>query len=78
MLAGAALLFCLAVVVLGAYVRLSSAGPGCLDWPGCYGHISPAGAAGDTHVLLATAHSAGAALLLMATVNLNRALRPRA
>ena len=27
---------------------------------------------------LATAHSAGAALLLMATVNLNRALRPSA
>ena len=27
------------VVVLGAYVRLSHAGLGCPDWPGCYGQI---------------------------------------
>ena len=26
-------------IVLGAYVRLSDAGLGCPDWPGCYGHI---------------------------------------
>jgi cytochrome c oxidase assembly protein subunit 15 len=43
-LAVSALLLCLAVVVLGAYVRLSAAGLGCPDWPGCYGHITPAGA----------------------------------
>jgi cytochrome c oxidase assembly protein subunit 15 len=30
---------CLIVVVLGAYVRLSDAGLGCPDWPGCYGHL---------------------------------------
>jgi len=30
-----------AVVLLGAYVRLSDAGLGCPDWPGCYGRISP-------------------------------------
>jgi cytochrome c oxidase assembly protein subunit 15 len=36
----AALLLCLAVVVLGAYVRLSDAGLGCPDWPGCYGHLT--------------------------------------
>ena len=34
-------LFCaflaLIVVVVGAYVRLSDAGLGCPDWPGCYG-----------------------------------------
>ena len=28
-----------AVIVLGAYVRLSDAGLGCPDWPGCYGHV---------------------------------------
>jgi heme a synthase len=37
-LAGVLLAFC--VVVLGAYVRLSAAGLGCPDWPGCYGHLS--------------------------------------
>ena len=26
------------VIALGAYVRLSDAGLGCPDWPGCYGH----------------------------------------
>lgn len=34
-------LFCaflaLVVIVMGAYVRLSDAGLGCPDWPGCYG-----------------------------------------
>ncbi len=30
----------LCVVVLGAFVRLSDAGLGCPDWPGCYGHLA--------------------------------------
>jgi cytochrome c oxidase assembly protein subunit 15 len=30
------------VVVVGAWVRLTQAGLGCPDWPGCYGHITPA------------------------------------
>ena len=34
-LAWAALALTFAVVVLGAYVRLSDAGLGCPDWPGC-------------------------------------------
>lgn len=29
----------LCVTVLGAYVRLSHAGLGCPDWPGCYGYL---------------------------------------
>jgi cytochrome c oxidase assembly protein subunit 15 len=29
-------LLCFTVVVLGAYVRLTAAGLGCPDWPGCY------------------------------------------
>ncbi|HBC57190.1 MAG TPA: cytochrome B [Gammaproteobacteria bacterium] len=32
-----ATLLAFVVVVLGAYVRLSDAGLGCPDWPGCYG-----------------------------------------
>ncbi|MFZ9667186.1 MAG: COX15/CtaA family protein [Steroidobacteraceae bacterium] len=35
---------CLVVIVLGAWVRLTDAGLGCPDWPGCYGHVTPAGA----------------------------------
>jgi cytochrome c oxidase assembly protein subunit 15 len=38
-LAGAVL--AAAVVILGAWVRLTDAGLGCPDWPGCYGHIYP-------------------------------------
>jgi cytochrome c oxidase assembly protein subunit 15 len=35
-----AVLLALVVIVLGAYTRLSDAGLGCPDWPGCYGHLS--------------------------------------
>lgn len=38
-LLGAVLAAC--VVVLGAWVRLTDAGLGCPDWPGCYGHLYP-------------------------------------
>jgi cytochrome c oxidase assembly protein subunit 15 len=46
-LALAGLVLCFVVVVLGAYVRLNAAGLGCPDWPGCYGHITPTGAAAN-------------------------------
>ena len=52
-LAAAALLLCLCVVVLGAYVRLSAAGLGCPDGPGCYGHLTPSAAAADVHTTTA-------------------------
>ena len=37
-----AALLALIVVVVGAWVRLTDAGLGCPDWPGCYGHAHPA------------------------------------
>lgn len=39
-LALAAVWLALIVIALGAYTRLTDAGLGCPDWPGCYGYFS--------------------------------------
>lgn len=39
-LATVAALLAVVVVALGAWTRLSDAGLGCPDWPGCYGHLT--------------------------------------
>ncbi|MFQ5661330.1 MAG: heme A synthase [Gammaproteobacteria bacterium] len=47
LLTSVALLLAFIVVVLGAYTRLSDAGLGCPDWPGCYGAVVVPGADSD-------------------------------
>lgn len=39
-LVNASLLLALMVIALGAYTRLTDAGLGCPDWPGCYGKLT--------------------------------------
>lgn len=40
LIATVAMLVSLLVIMLGAYTRLTHAGLGCPDWPGCYGQIT--------------------------------------
>lgn len=41
----AGVLLCFLVILLGAFTRLTNAGISCPDWPQCYGHLAPLGAA---------------------------------
>ena len=51
----AATVLCAAVVIVGAWVRLTDARLGCPDWPGCYGHLHPAQAAAQNEVIITRA-----------------------
>ena len=49
-LAVIAAILTLCVIVLGAWVRLSHAGLGCPDWPGCYGQLTWPDAASEIRI----------------------------
>ena len=48
---------CFALIMIGAWVRLTDAGLGCPDWPGCYGKLTPAQA--EAHIAQAISEQGG-------------------
>jgi cytochrome c oxidase assembly protein subunit 15 len=52
-LASLAIVLTMLVIILGAYTRLTDAGLGCPDWPGCYGFLKVP--QHETHVAVAEA-----------------------
>jgi heme a synthase len=60
------------VVVLGAWVRLTDAGLGCPDWPGCYGHAYPQAATdvGKAWHEMVHRYFAGTLILIITTLML--------
>ena len=42
------ILLAITVIAIGSYTRLTHAGLGCPDWPGCYGHATVAQIHNDT------------------------------
>ena len=49
-LVGSSIVLAMLVILLGAYTRLTDAGLGCPDWPGCYGFLTVS----YTHLTLPT------------------------
>ena len=49
MLTGLTLFLTFDLIVFGVFTRLSDAGLGCPDWPGCYGEASPLAARAEIH-----------------------------
>lgn len=74
-LLGLAIVLSLAVVVLSAYLRISAAGLGCVDWPACYARLSAVqeGATGPARAMhRATASTVGLIALGYLLVALRR------